>query len=319
MGDPIQLEALAKALSGIGVDERSLISILGRSPPEHRKSFRKGVPQLFQEDERSFERWIDSRIPLLKAEFLRFNEAIVLWAMHPWERDARLMKESLIEGPKSYAVIVEIACTRSSEDLLGARTAYHSLYDRSIEEDVVTRFHGRPERKLLVGLVSAYRYEGPKVNTETVKSEAKLLCHALRNEGNDKNPVEDEDVIRILSTRSKPHIHAIYEHYKEVAAKSIRDDLQAAELILKETVECLCTPHVYFSKVVDEALKNGAEENAKKGLTRVIVTRADLDMKETETTFNNLYGATLAHRVEEATNGNYKDLLLTLITRDQTS
>ncbi|CAI0560241.1 unnamed protein product [Linum tenue] len=223
MGDPIQLEALAKAFSGVGVDERSLISILGRSPPEHRRSFRKGVPQLFQEDERSFERWIDSRIPLLKAEFLRFNEAIVLWAMHPWERDARLMKESLNEGPKSYAVIVEIACTRSSEDLLGARTAYHSLYDRSIEEDVVTRFHGRPERELLVGLVSAYRYEGPKVNTETVKSEAKLLCHALRNEGNDKNPVEDEEVIRILSTRSKPHIHAIYEHYKEVAAKSIRD------------------------------------------------------------------------------------------------
>ncbi|CAI0560238.1 unnamed protein product [Linum tenue] len=72
-------------------------------------------------------------------------------------------------------------------------------------------------------------------------------------------------------------------------------------------------------QLVDEALKNGAEENAKKGLTRVIVTRADLDMKETETTFNNLYGATLAHRVEEATNGNYKDLLLTLITRDQTS
>ncbi|CAN0917072.1 Annexin D4 [Linum grandiflorum] len=323
MADPVQLEALSKAFSGLGVDERSLISILGRLPPDHRKFFRKGAPDLFQEDERSFERWIDARISLLKAESLRFNEAVVMWAMHPWERDARLMKEAVNEGPNSFGVnvIVEIACTRTSEQLLGARKAYHSLFDRSVEEDVVTHFHGRPERKLLVGLVSAYRYEGTKVNTVTVKSEAKLLFNAISSEANNnnKNPVEDEEVVRILTTRSKPHIHSIYEHYKEIAGKSIREDLEAAELILKQTVECLCTPHVYFSKVVDEAMKKEADEKTKKGLTRVIVTRADTDMKETEIAYNNLFGASLTERVEEATNGNYKEMLVTLLTTEHTS
>lgn len=67
--------------------------------------------------------------------------------MHPWERDARLVKEALKKGPQSYGVIVEIACTRSSEELLGARKAYHSLFDQSIEEDVATHIHGS-ERKV---------------------------------------------------------------------------------------------------------------------------------------------------------------------------
>jgi len=81
--------------------------------------------------------------------------------MHPWERDARLVKEALKKGPQSYGVIVEIACTRSSEELLGARKAYHSLFDLSIEEDVATHIHGS-ERKVhdnvCIGLDSI-RYE----------------------------------------------------------------------------------------------------------------------------------------------------------------
>ena len=72
---------------------------------------------------------------------------MVLWTLHPWERDARLIKDAVNDGPKSYNVIVEIACTRSSEELLGARRAYHSLYDRSIEEDVASQANGN-ERKV---------------------------------------------------------------------------------------------------------------------------------------------------------------------------
>lgn len=70
----------------------------------------------------------------------------MLWTMHPWERDARLLKEALYKGPQ-YNVLVEIACTRSSEELLGARRAYHSLFNHSVEEDVAFHVH-TPERKV---------------------------------------------------------------------------------------------------------------------------------------------------------------------------
>ena len=75
------------------------------------------------------------------------QNAIVLWAMHPWERDARLAKEALKKGPQAYDVLVEIACTRSSEDLLGARRAYHSFFDHSMEEDAASHIQ-EIERKV---------------------------------------------------------------------------------------------------------------------------------------------------------------------------
>ncbi|GAV79022.1 Annexin domain-containing protein [Cephalotus follicularis] len=311
MAQPNYLEALTKAFSGHGIEEKSLISILGKSHPEHITSFRKTTP-FFIDDERQFERWDDHHIKLLKREFLRFKNAVVLWAMHPWERDARLVKDALKKGPQEYGTIVEIACTRSSEELLGARRAYHSLFDHSIEEEVATHIKGS-DRKLLVALVSAYRYEGNKVKEDTAKSEAKLLAIALKNVDK-KKPTEDEEVLRILSTRSKPHLMAVYKYYKDVSGKNLDEDL-GADLIFKVTVECICTPHNYFSKVLNTALKIDADKNTKKAVTRVIVTRADTDIKEINGEYQNLFGVSLSKEIEETANGNYKDFLLTLIAR----
>ncbi|PON53289.1 Annexin repeat [Parasponia andersonii] len=67
--------------------------------------------------------------------------------MHPWERDTRLVNKAVKDGSQSY-LLVEIACTRSSEDLLGVRRAYHSLFDHSIEEDTADYIKGS-ERKVI--------------------------------------------------------------------------------------------------------------------------------------------------------------------------
>lgn len=66
---------------------------------------------------------------------------------------------------------------------------------------------------------------------------------------------------------------------------------------------------------MDAALKIDVDKNIKKSLTRVIVTRADIDMKEIKTEYNNLYGVSLPQKIEETAKGNYKDFLLTLIAR----
>ncbi|XP_015876062.3 annexin D4 [Ziziphus jujuba] len=306
------LGTLTKAFSGLGVDEKSLISILGKWHPEQTKSFRKGSSDFFVEDERLFERWDDHRLKLLKHEFLRFKNAVVLWTMHPWERDARSIKEALKKGPQSYGIIVEVACSRSSEELLGARRAYHSLFDHSIEEDVAHHIHGT-ERKLLVALVSAYRYEGQKVKDDTAKSEAKTLANAFKNADN-KNPIEDDEVVRILSTRSKPHLQEVYKYYKKLYNNNIDEDLDG-DLRLKETVQCLCAPHKYFSKVLEAAMRNDADKSTSKGLTRVVVTRADTDMKLIKEEFHSEYGVSLSKKIEDSAYGNYKDFLLTLIAR----
>ncbi|KAG4381889.1 hypothetical protein AAZX31_15G224300 [Glycine max] len=307
-----ELEAVTQAFSGHGVDEKSLVTLLGKWDPLERESFRKKTPHLFSEDhERHFQRWDDQYVRLLKHEFVRFKNAVVLWSMHPWERDARLVKEALKKGPNAYGVLIEVSCTRSSEELLGARKAYHSLFDHSIEEDVASHIHGI-ERKLLVALLSAYRYEGTKVKDDTAKSEAKILSNAIKNAH--KKPInEDDEVIRILATRSKLHLQAVYKHYKEISGKNLDEDLD--DLRFKEAVQCLCTPQTYFSKVLNAALRIDVDKNTKKSLTRVVVTRADIDMKDIKAEYHNLYGVSLPQKVEEVARGSYKDFLLNLIVR----
>ena len=73
-----------------------------------------------------------------------------------------------------------------------------------------------------MALVSAYRYEGPKVNEDVAKSEAEILSNAIKN-ADKRKPIEDEDVIMILATRSKPHLKEVYEHYKKICDKSLTE------------------------------------------------------------------------------------------------
>ncbi|OMP07350.1 Annexin [Corchorus olitorius] len=90
-----------------------------------------------------------------------------------------------------------------------------------MEEDIAAHVKGS-ERKHLVALVSAYKYEGPKVHDHVAKCEAEILATAVKN-GDRKQPIEEEEVIMILATRSKPHLQEIYQHYHKICGKSITE------------------------------------------------------------------------------------------------
>lgn len=70
--------------------------------------------------------------------------------------------------------------------------------------------------QLLVPLVSSYRYEGDEVNMTIAKSEAKILHEKICEKA-----YTDDDLIRILATRSKTQINATLNHYKNQFGKDI--------------------------------------------------------------------------------------------------
>ncbi|KAK9741904.1 hypothetical protein RND81_03G136700 [Saponaria officinalis] len=308
-------EALSKAFSGIGVDEKAFITILGKWQHQHKHTFRKTTSRMFLSDERQFERWDEDEVARLRHEVLRFKCAVVMWTMHPWERDARLFKEALAKGPDAHNLLIELACTRSSDELLGARKAYHSLFDHSVEEDVASLVTGH-HRKLLVALVSSYRYEGPRLNDETAKSEAKLLHDIVKGGGVDKKvPVQDEEVVRILSTRSKVHLKAVFRHYRELYGKDFDEEV-GAHLTLKVAVQCLNHPETYFSEALHAALQTGADEFTQEALTRVVVSQADVNMAEIKAEYHKKFGSHLSQEIEATVLGNFKDFLLALVDRE---
>lgn len=175
--------------------------------------------------------------------------------MHPWERDARLAHH-VIHRDHPSVILIEISCTRAAEELLGARRAYHALFHHSLEEDAAHHVQGpvgdvgtpchRPlllrlpprwvwkrdketdpcwcclpwRMQLLVRLASAYRYEGPHLHESTAKAEAKVLGDAVKS---GKKPIENEEVIRILTTRSTAHLRVTFKHYKDTYGKPLAE------------------------------------------------------------------------------------------------
>ncbi|KAJ1262677.1 hypothetical protein BS78_09G127800 [Paspalum vaginatum] len=318
MGDEVQqLTRAFSGLGGLGVDEATMVSALARwrKQPEKRSAFRKGFPGFFASQGEELERCEEEHMLRLAAEFARFKNLMVLWAMHPWERDARLAHQVLHQHHPA-AALVEVACTRSADELLGARRAYHALFHRSLEEDVAYRARDKPYCNLLVGLVSAYRYEGPRVNEEVAKAEAKALGAAA---GKEKlAAVQSEEVVRILSTRSKPHLVETFKHYKEMHGRRIEEDLGSQsqskeETLLVEAVLCLAAPAKYFSQVIEAALRDGADHHGKEALTRVAVTRSDHGMDEIRAAYQEQFGAKLEDAVAAKAHGHYRDALLSLV------
>ena len=99
------------------------------------------------------------------------------------------------------------------------------------------------EMQLLFALMSAYRYEGPKYKEEIAKSEAEKLARAIKEAGSKKSSlIEDDEVVRILSTRSKLFLHVLYNHYKKISAgRSIDEVLNLSTSSLKALNENVTT------------------------------------------------------------------------------
>ena len=70
--------------------------------------------------------------------------------------------------------------------------------------------------QLLTGLVGTYRYNGDEIDVKLAQSEALILHEAIKH----KN-YNHEDIIRILTTRSKAQLNATFNRYKDEHAITI--------------------------------------------------------------------------------------------------
>ncbi|KAM7261844.1 hypothetical protein ACFE04_020921 [Oxalis oulophora] len=294
-------EQLRKAFAGWGTNEALIISILAHRNASQRKLIRKIYAETYGED-------------LLKALDKElssdFERAILLWTLDPAERDAFLANEATKKFTSSNLVLMEIACTRSSNDLFMVRQAYHIKFKKSLEEDVAYHTTG-DFRKLLVPLVSAFRYEGDEVNMMLAKKEAKILNDKISSKA-----YSDDDLIRILTTRSKVQLNATVNQYNNEFGNAINKDLKTDPnddylKLLRATIKCLTIPEKYFAKLLRLAINGlGTDEWA---LTRVVTTRAEVDMQRVKEEYQRRNTVPLDRAIAGDTSGDYEKTLLALI------
>lgn len=297
-------EALNKAFKGWGTDEKTVIVILGHRNAAQRKQIRMAYEEIYQED----------LIKRLESEISGdFERAVYRWMLEPADRDAVLCHVAIKKHKPDYHVLVEISCIRSPEELFAIRRAYQFRYKRSLEEDIAAHTSG-DIRKLLVALVTAFRYDGTEVDGRLANSEADILRDVIKDK-----EYNHEEVVRIVSTRSKPQLLATFNRYREEPGTSITKELLGESdnelaVLLYTAIRCLVDPIKYFEKVLRNSIKKiGTDEDA---LTRVIVTRAEKDLQDIKDLYYKKNSELLEHAVAKDTTGDYKHFLLTLLGKE---
>ncbi|KAL1320677.1 hypothetical protein HN51_065366 [Arachis hypogaea] len=297
-------ETIKRACKGLGTDERALISILAHRNEAQRKLLRQAYLDLYHQD----------LIQQLKCEVSgKFERSLCHWTMEPAERDAAYTKEALEKAtPNYYKIIIEIGCTRTSEELLAIKRSYQFLYKHSLEEDVASHTFG-DIRRLLVAIVSTYRYEGHVLDESVAISEANIIHQII-----EKKDFSNDEIIRILSTRSKKQLCVTFNSFRNIYGSTITKGLVASPSdeyldALRTTIRCIKYPQRYFAKVLRNAKNElGIDDD---GVSRVIITRAEEDLKEIKDLYFKRNNVTLEDFVTNniSADGDYKNFLLALL------
>ncbi|KAL6998037.1 Annexin D3 [Sarracenia purpurea var. burkii] len=289
---------------GWGTDEKAIIWVLGHRNASQMRKIRETYQQLYNE----------SLIAQLQSELSGdFGKAVVLWTYDPSERDARLANEAVKSSKKSITqlqVIVEIACATSPHHLMAVRQTYCSLFDCSLEEDITSNVP-LTVRKVLVGLVSSYRYDREVVDLDIANLEAAKLHDAI-----ERKNLDHDDIIWILSTRNVFQLKATFECYQQNYGNTIYQDIKSCGndilgSVLRVVIWCLDSPEKHFAEVVRASIVGfGTDEDS---LTRAIVTRAEIDMMKIRAEYFDANKTSLDNAVIGDTSGYYKDFLMTLL------
>ncbi|KAG7280061.1 hypothetical protein CRUP_030517 [Coryphaenoides rupestris] len=211
--------------------------------------------------------------------------------------------------------LIEILCSRSNQELVEIKRVYKELFKKDLEKDVAGDTSGN-FAKLLLALVEGKRAEaGNVVDYQKIDDDARALYEAgVKRKGTDVSCW-----ISILSERSVQHLQKVFQKYKsyspydmqESIRKEVKGDLEKSFLTL---VDCVENKQLYFASRLNDAMKSkGAKE---KVVTRIMVSRCEVDLGKIRTEFKSQYGQSLHQTIAEHTKDDYQRALLSLCGGD---
>ncbi|KAF8563518.1 hypothetical protein P879_08701 [Paragonimus westermani] len=297
-------EKLRKAMKGLGTDEKAIIDVLGHRTADQRAQLVQKYKAMFGKD----------LIADLKSELTgHFEDVVLAMCCTLDELDARELRRAMEGAGTDEETLIEILCSRSNAQIRKIKETYSKLFrGRDLEKDLISETHGHFKR-ILVSLVQANRDENPQVDFNAVQADARALYDA-----GEKQLGTDESVFnRILVSKSEAHVRAVLDAYSSVGKKDIEEALKSemhGDLLRSflAITRCIRNKPKYFAKQLKEAMEGAGTRDRQ--LIRVVVSRAEVDMADIKVEFMKAYGKSLESWIADDTHGDYKRMLLALIS-----
>ncbi|EOX98827.1 Annexin-like protein [Theobroma cacao] len=221
--------------------------------------------------------------------------------VEPHERDAQMIRHSLFGGSLNLNIIIEVACTRPSSELLRIKHAYQSRYNSDLEKDLTMRVNGGFKEILLAVLKSCRNY-GCKADMSLAMCDAKTLYEAMESGKN----IDQKTITSVLSQRNNGQVRAILSSYKQLYGHEFGKSIKRSKCgqfgkELRVVIRCIQHPEKFFAKQLRMKNADGREI-----LIRTVVTRSGIDIKAINKAFVAKTGSSLENLVIREFN-NSKD------------
>ncbi|PSS08069.1 Annexin like [Actinidia chinensis var. chinensis] len=297
--DAIQLY---RAFKGLGCDSEAVVNIIAHRDATQRALIQQEYRTMYSED----------LLKRLSSELSgKLEKAVLLWMHDPAGRDAIIVKQSLSGDTHNLEAGSEIICSRTPSQIQTLKQIYYSMFGVYVERDIEYHTSG-DHSKLLLAYVTTPRSEGLEVDRQMVAKDAKSLFKA----GEKKLGTDEKTFIHIFSERSRAHLAAIDSAYHDMYGTSLKKAVKSEtsgkfELALLTILQCALNPAKYFAKVLHKAMKGLGTDDMT--LTRVVVTRAEMDMQYIKGEYHRKHHKTLNDAVRSETSGHYRSFLLSLL------
>jgi annexin A7/11 len=202
------VDALRKAMKGLGTDEATLIRILAHADPLYIAKLKHTFTQRLG---RSLEKDV-------KSEVSGNLERILLTFIHgPLLQDVNAVRNAVKGLGTNEQLLNDVLVGRSNADLNAIKRAYSDTFHRSLDQDVSDDLSGRT-RQIFTMILAANRPE------ETAPIDPQAINHDVDELHNALLRPADSDIIviaRILTGRSDAQLRAIDQTYNQLHKPSL--------------------------------------------------------------------------------------------------
>ncbi|XP_078056327.1 annexin A2-like isoform X2 [Mustelus asterias] len=294
---------LQKALETRGIDEHSIIDILTKRSNAQRQDIAFAF-------ERKTKRNLEEVLHRALSEPLR---SVILGLMKtPAKYDASEIKGAVKGLGTNEDTLIEILCSRTNKQIQNMKTAYGELYKKKdmakdIKDDTSQKF-----RDLLLALAEGNRSEPSNViDHELIDSDARELYDA----GVKNSKADVPKWIAIMTKRSVPHLQRVFGKYRSYSSydmiesikKEVKSDLKTTFVSLVQCIQN--TPEFFADKLCQSTVKRDV-------LTRIMVSRSEIDLLYIKREFKKKTTQTLHQYLSAATKGDYQRVMLALCGGD---
>uniref|UniRef100_A0A8C1NXU2 Annexin n=1 Tax=Cyprinus carpio TaxID=7962 RepID=A0A8C1NXU2_CYPCA len=290
--------ALRKAIEGIGTTEKTLIDIL-----THRSSSQKqAISKAYEETTKRI------LVNDLKGDTKgSLEDLLVALARPPAVNDAKWLNKAIKGAGTDTNILIEILASRTNKQIKEMSAAFAEVIKKTPMQELKTEVSGDFGKAILL-LAEGARDESTNVNADKAKEDAKALYQA----GEKRLGTDESKFIEILCKRSIPHLRQTILEYKNISGKTLQKSIEKEisgdlEELLVAIVKCVMSTPAYFAEKIYKSMKGaGTDENT---LTRVMVSRGEIDMLDIRAEFKKLYQRSLYKEISSDVSGSYGDCL----------